>query len=86
MLVLGRTDPRDAYTALYHDERRVARVFDMTFAGSTWTLTREDPDFYQRFVAEVEADRVTGRWEASEDRGRTWRKDFHLTLERPVEQ
>ena len=37
---------------------------------------------HQRFVADVEPDRIRGRWEASEDQGRTWRKDFDLTYER----
>ncbi|GAB3651628.1 hypothetical protein [Glycomyces tarimensis] len=81
-LAIGRSDARDAYTALYHDDRGVCRVFAMTFDGSRWTLTREDPDFHQRFVADVEPDRISGRWEASDDQGRTWRKDFDLTYER----
>ncbi len=42
----------------------------------------EDPDFHQRFVASVSADRIQGRWEASEDDGATWRKDFDLVFER----
>jgi hypothetical protein len=42
----------------------------------------EDPDFYQRFMAEVEPDRMAGLWEASEDQDRTWRKDFDLLYER----
>jgi hypothetical protein len=25
---------------------------------------RQDPDFHQRFVAEVQPDRIVGRWEA----------------------
>jgi len=82
VLVLGRSDPRDAYTALYHDERGVCRVFAMDFDGSQWTLNREDPDLFQRFVADIEPDRITGRWEASDDRGSTWRKDFDLIFER----
>lgn len=69
VLVLGRSDANDAYTALYHDERGVCRVFAMTFDGTRWTLNREDPDMFQRFVAEVEPDRIAGRWEASEDQG-----------------
>jgi hypothetical protein len=36
---------------------------------------------YQRFVADVGRDRITGRWEASDD-GATWRKDFDLVFER----
>jgi hypothetical protein len=82
VLVLGRSDAHDSFTALYHDERGVARVFAMTFDGSRWTLDREDPDMFQRFIADVEADRIVGRWEASDDRGATWRKDFDLVLER----
>jgi hypothetical protein len=47
-------------------------------------MTREDPDFYQRLGGTVSAD---GNWidthpDASEDNGKTWRKDFDLTFER----
>jgi len=82
ILVLGRSDPREPYTALYHDERGVCRVYAMTLEGSRWVLSREDPDMFQRFVAEVGDDRIVGRWEASDDRGSTWRKDFDLLFER----
>jgi hypothetical protein len=82
VLVLGRSDAQDAYTALYHDERGVCRVFAMTFGDSRWTLSREDPDMFQRFVADVGPDRIDGRWEASDDRGATWRKDFDLVFDR----
>ncbi|WP_410653776.1 hypothetical protein [Amycolatopsis sp. cmx-4-54] len=82
VLVFGRSDTRDTYTALYHDERGVCRVFAMTFDGTLWRLDREDPDMHQRFIADVRPDRITGRWEASEDRGSTWRKDFDLVFER----
>jgi hypothetical protein len=54
----------------------------MSFDGERWMFTREDPDFHQRFIAEVGQDRVVGRWEASEDAGRTWRKDFDLIFSR----
>jgi len=82
VLVLGRDDARDAYTALYHDERGVGRVFAMTFDGASWTLLREDPDMDQRFTGEVTDVRITGRWEASVDQGATWRTDLELELVR----
>nr|ADR01064.1 Noc-1 [Nocardia sp. ATCC 202099] len=82
VLVIGRSDANDAYTALYHDERGVNRVFAMTFDAARWTMSRADPDLFQRFVADVTPGRVTGRWEASQDRGSTWRKDFDLVFER----
>lgn len=81
-LVIGRSDANDTFAALYQDDRGVCRLFTMTFDGRHWTMTREDPDMHQRFVADVETDRILGRWEASEDRGKTWRKDFDLTFER----
>jgi hypothetical protein len=82
VLALGRSDTNDTYTALYHDERGVCRVYTMSFDDSHWNLTREDPDMHQRFVADVEPDRITGRWEASDDQGETWRKDFDLIFDR----
>jgi hypothetical protein len=36
----------------------------------------------QRFIADIKPDRIRGRWEASDDQGNTWRKDFDLTYER----
>ena len=82
--VIGRSDAREQLVLLYHDERGVLRVFDMTFADGLWTLVREDPDFHQRFIATVDGDRIAGRWEASEDFGTTWRKDFDLFFDRRV--
>ncbi|RSM79676.1 hypothetical protein DL991_12740 [Amycolatopsis sp. WAC 01375] len=82
VLVLGRSDTRDTYTALYHDERGVCRVFAMTFDGTRWHLNRQDPDMHQRFIADVQPDRINARWEASEDHGSTWRKDFDVIFER----
>jgi hypothetical protein len=82
VIVLGRNDPAEAYTALYHDERGVSRVYAMEFDGAHWSLNREDTDMFQRFVAEVTPDRIVGAWQASEDRGASWRTDFELVLER----
>jgi hypothetical protein len=58
----------------------------MTFTGDAWTPHREDPDFHQRFVAHVSADRIDGRWDASEDRDASWRKDFDLIFERTAKR
>jgi hypothetical protein len=82
VVVIGHSDAQGTYTALYHDERGVCRVFEMTFGGGRWVLERHDPDMLQRFVAEVVTDRIVGRWEASDDRGATWRKDFDLVFDR----
>jgi len=78
--VLGVSDANEQLIALYHDPRPASRLYRMTFTGSDWTLFREDPDFHQRFVARRRPHQ--GRWEASEDDGATWRKDFDLVFER----
>ena len=80
--VIGRSDANDAFEVLYHDDRGVGRRFTMTWDGGHWTMLREDPDFHQRFIADVEPDRIRGHWDMSEDRGRTWKKDFDLLFER----
>jgi hypothetical protein len=80
--VFGRSDPTDQLVALYHDPRPTSRLFRMDFGDGEWRLVREDPDFHQRFIASVTPDRIEGHWDASEDQGRTWRKDFDLIFER----
>jgi len=81
-LVLGRSDPNNAYVALYHDGRGVCREYATDCDNGHWTLTHQDSDMHQRFIADVQTDRVLGRWDASEDQGKTWRKDFYLTYTR----
>jgi hypothetical protein len=81
-MAFSRNDPRDTFVALYHDDRGVSRVFAMTFADGEWTLLREDPDFHQRLVMRIGENHVEWRAEASEDAGRTWRKDLDYIFER----
>jgi hypothetical protein len=80
--VFGRNDARGQLTVLSHDERGVCRVFALTVEDGELRMEREDPDFHQRFVGTIEPDRILARTEASDDEGRTWRKDFDLTFER----
>lgn len=80
--VIGRSDPNDAFVVLYQDDRGVCRMYAMAFDGRRWIMSREDPDMHQRFIGQVDKDRIVGRWEASDDQGETWRKDFDLTFDR----
>jgi hypothetical protein len=72
----------------YFDSRGVVRLYDMSFDGRTWTLTRRVADFSpldfaQRFTAELGdgGDTLTGRWElALADEA--WQLDFRLTCHR----
>ena len=81
--VFGRSDTNGELVALYHDPRPTSRVFHTTFVGDTLTLLRQDPDFHQRFIATVTAARIQGHWDASDEAGSSWRKDFDLILGRP---
>ncbi len=80
--VIGHNDPQDSYVVLYHDERGTCRAFDMTLESGRWEMVRGDPDFHQRLVGDVTATRIVLSAEASEDDGRTWRKDLDLTFDR----
>jgi hypothetical protein len=80
--VIGYSTPEGQYEMLYHDDRGVARIFEMEFSEDNWSLLRTDFDFHQRFEAKIEPDRIIGAWEASEDEGKTWRKDFDLIFDR----
>jgi hypothetical protein len=80
--VFGRSDPDEQLVALYHDPRPTSRMFSMDLADGEWRMLREDPDFHQRFVATLTPDRVEGHWDASDDGGATWRKDFDLIFDR----
>ena len=81
--VFGRSDPNGELLALYHDPRPTSRVFHAAFIGETLTLLRQDPDFHQRFIAMVTPSQIKGHWDASDDAGANWRKDFDLILEKP---
>jgi hypothetical protein len=80
--VFGRSDPQNQLFTLYHDPRPTSRLYRTTFADGEWVMLREDADMHQRFVGNVTGDRIDGHWDASEDGGVTWRKDFDLTFGR----
>jgi hypothetical protein len=72
----------------YFDSRGVVRLYEMSFDGRTWTLTRRAPDFSpldfaQRFTADLgdDGDTLVGGWFTMPD-GDDWRLDFRLTYRR----
>ena len=76
--VIGYSDPQKKYQLFYYDQRGVARIFDMTFDGKEWNFHREDKDFYQKMTAKVSKNKIQSIAWASEDKGKTWRKDFDM--------
>jgi len=77
--IIGYSDAREEYELFYYDQRGVSRIFDMKFDGKHWSFLREDKDFYQRFSAKITPNKIQAKTEASEDKGKTWRKDFDIT-------
>jgi hypothetical protein len=78
IMIIGYSDPQEKYEMFYYDQRGVARIFDMTFDGKKIVFLREDKDFYQRMTLEVTEKGLHSVAEASEDQGKTWRKDLEM--------
>ncbi|MBI3335357.1 MAG: DUF1579 family protein [Candidatus Portnoybacteria bacterium] len=80
--VIGYSDPQEKYMMFYHDQRGVSRIFNMTFDGTKLVFWREDKDMYQRITLEITEDGLHSVAEASEDKGKTWRKDLEMAHKR----
>jgi hypothetical protein len=82
--VIGRDGSSADYRVLYTDERRVSRVYAMSFRDATLRIWRDDPDFSQRYSARVSDDRrsLEGRWEKRTSGGE-WEHDFDILYSRP---
>ena len=82
-----------SYLQHYFDSRGLARLYEMTYDGQTWTLERTKPDFSpldfcQRYVGRFAGDRntIAGEWQSSTD-GSEWTTDFGLTYRRlPIKE
>jgi hypothetical protein len=76
--VIGYSDPQEKYMMFYYDQRGVSRIFNTTFDGNQLVFWREDKDMYQRITLEITDDGLHSVAEASEDKGKTWRKDLEM--------
>jgi hypothetical protein len=88
LVVIAPNPDGKTYTQHYFDSRGVVRLYEMTFDGHRWTLTRERADFTpldfkQRYTGTFGEDNRTirGAWEICHD-GTTWEKDFELNYTR----
>jgi hypothetical protein len=78
--IIGAGAEPGTFTQHYYDSRGVARIYQMTLDGGTWTLWREAPGFWQRYTGLISDDghTITGAWEGSAG-GQDWKHDFGLT-------
>ena len=84
--VIGRDGSRPGYAVLYTDQRGVSRVYEMRVTEGTWTMWREDPEFSQRFEANISHDdhAIDGSWDKRLAAG-PWEHDFDVTYSRKEE-
>jgi len=78
--LISRDESTTNYTVLYYDNRKVSRVYEMSFSADIWKMWRNSPDFSQRFEGRFSNDGniITALWEKSGD-GATWEHDFDVT-------
>ncbi|HEY2161173.1 MAG TPA: hypothetical protein VGH24_07705 [Solirubrobacteraceae bacterium] len=88
LAVIGVHPETEGFLQHYFDSRGVVRLYEMSFDGRTWELTRTKPDFSpldfsQRFTGVFSDDggEIAGRWEAADD-GESWELDFELFYRR----
>jgi hypothetical protein len=86
--ITAKNPDGDGYTQHYFDSRGVVRLYDVTFDGRLWTLTRAKPDFSpldfkQRYTGTFSEDgrTILGAWEICFE-GDDWQKDFDLNYHR----
>ncbi|MDB5179433.1 MAG: hypothetical protein JWN12_65 [Candidatus Saccharibacteria bacterium] len=77
--IIGYSDPQEKYQMFYYDQRGVARIFNIDLDDEKMVFWREDKDFYQRMILEIKADSLHTIAEASDDKGKTWRKDLEMS-------
>ena len=78
--VIGHDGDKPDYQVLYYDNRKVSRVYEMSFSDGTWKMWRNAPGFSQRFEGKFSEDGkvITAEWQNSSD-GSTWEHDFDVT-------
>ncbi len=79
--IIGRDEDSKNYTVLYIDNRRVSRVYEMSFEKGTWKMWRNTARFSQRFVGKLSKDgrTIKAYWEKSTN-GKVWEHDFDMAF------
>jgi hypothetical protein len=81
--LIGQDGPDDDYIVLYTDERRVSRVYRMSFGRGVWRIWRDAPEFRQRFEGRLQQGgrRIVARWDKAEGK-KPWALDFDMIFNR----
>ncbi len=81
--LINRDESSSDYKVFYYDDRKVSRIYEMSFTDNLWKLRRRSPNFSQRFEGKISKDgnKILAKWEKSED-GQKWEHDFDVTYTR----
>ena len=81
--LIHRDEASPDYKALYYDDRKISRIYEMSFSDGTWKLWRRSPNFSQRFKGRISSDGnvISAEWEKSSD-NLNWEHDFDVTYTR----
>jgi hypothetical protein len=69
--------------AHYFDSRGVRRVYESSLSDGVWRMSRDEPEFSQRFEGSFseDGDTFSGLWQLSRD-GETWDDDAEFVYRR----
>jgi len=81
--LINRDESSSDYKVFYYDDRKVSRIYEMSFSDNVWKLWRHSPNFSQRFEGQISNDgnKILAKWEKSGD-GRKWEHDFDVAYTR----
>ncbi len=81
--LIHRDESSPDYKVFYYDDRKVSRIYEMSFSDRSWKLWRQSPNFSQRFEGKISTDgnMISALWDKSSD-GLNWEHDFDLTYTR----
>ena len=81
--LINRDESSSDYKVFYYDDRKVSRIYDMSFSDNVWKLWRHSPNFSQHFEGQISNDgnKIMAKWEKSSD-GQKWEHDFDVMYTR----
>ncbi len=81
--LFGSDDDGRRLSMLYFDERKVSRIYEVSFENNTLIWWRDDPKFSQRFAVTIEGDGRTMRGKGGMRRdSKRWEDDLSLVYTR----
>jgi hypothetical protein len=79
--VIGAPEAGDGLVMEYFDSRGVRRTYGVSLDEGVLRIWRDDPEFAQRFAAELDDHAFVGRWQLARTPG-DWRDDLEMAYRR----